>query len=71
MGRSLNTSLTTILVLVALLLFVGMTIRNFVFVLLIGVIAGTYSSLFIASQLLIVWEKKEWSRFWKWLPFVG
>ena len=66
--RSLNTSLTTIIVVLALLLFVGSTIQNFTVVLLIGVIAGTFSSLFIAPSLLVVWEKGEWGRFIKWLP---
>jgi preprotein translocase subunit SecF len=66
--RSLNTSLTTIIVVLALLLFVGATIQNFAVVLLIGVIAGTFSSLFIAPSLLVVWEKGEWKRFTRWLP---
>ena len=66
--RSLNTSLTTIIVVLALLLFVGSTIQNFTVVLLIGVIAGTFSSLFIAPSLLVVWEKGEWRRFFQWLP---
>ncbi len=66
--RSFNTSLTTIIVVLALLLFVGSTIQNFTVVLLIGVIAGTFSSLFIAPSLLVVWEKGEWQRFIKWLP---
>ncbi len=66
--RSLNTSLTTIIVVLALLLFVGATIQNFAVVLLIGVIAGTFSSLFIAPSLLVVWEKGEWRRFTRWLP---
>jgi|TARA_B100001971_G_C18196328_1_gene541692 preprotein translocase subunit SecF len=66
--RSLNTSLTTIIVVLALLLFVGATIQNFTVVLLIGVIAGTFSSLFIAPSLLVVWEKGEWRRFIKRRP---
>lgn len=66
--RSLNTSLTTIIVVLALLLFVGATIQNFAMVLLIGIIAGTFSSLFIAPSLLVVWEKREWKRFIRWLP---
>lgn len=68
LSRSLNTSLTTLFVVLALLLFVGASIQNFAVVLLIGVIAGTYSSLCIASPLLIVWEKGEWGRFIQWLP---
>ena len=55
-GRSLNTSLTLLITLSALLLFGGSTIREFLLVLLIGVIAGTYSSIAIASQTLISWE---------------
>ncbi|MFC1875440.1 protein translocase subunit SecF [Chloroflexota bacterium] len=66
--RSLNTSLTTIIVVLALLLFVGSTIQNFSAVLLIGIIAGTFSSLFIAPSLLVVWERGEWRRFIRWLP---
>jgi preprotein translocase subunit SecF len=54
--RSLNTSLTVILVLLALLFFGGETIRWFVVALLIGIIAGTYSSIFTASPLLVVWH---------------
>ncbi len=68
--RSINTSLTTIIVVLALLLFVGSTIQNFSAVLLIGIIAGTFSSLFIAPSLLVVWEKREWRRFIQWLPLV-
>jgi preprotein translocase subunit SecF len=62
LSRSLNTSLTTIFVVLALLLFVGSSIQNFAIVLLIGIIAGTYSSLFVAPNLLIVWERGEWGR---------
>jgi len=63
LGRSLNTSLTTLAVVIALVLFVGVSIQNFAVVLLIGVIAGTYSSLFVAPQLLVVWEKGRGSGF--------
>jgi len=68
LGRSLNTSLTTLFVVLALLFFVGATIQNFAVVLLIGIIAGTFSSMCIAPSLLVVWEKGEWGRFLKW-PF--
>ena len=68
--RSINTSLTTIIVVLALLLFVGSTIQNFSVVLLIGIIAGTFSSLFIAPSLLVVWENGEWRRFIRWLPLL-
>jgi preprotein translocase subunit SecF len=65
MSRSLNTSLTTLLVVLALLLFVGATIQNFAVVLLIGIIAGTFSSICIAPNLLIVWRRGEWGRIFK------
>ncbi len=55
-GRSLNTSITLLVTLLALFLFGGTTIREFLLVLLIGVVAGTYSSIAIASQVLISWE---------------
>lgn len=58
--RSLNTSFTVILVLFTLLLFGGESIRWFVVALLVGIVSGTYSSIFNASPLLVVWE--EWSR---------
>ena len=63
LSRSFNTSLTTLLVVLALLLFVGATIQNFAVVLLIGIVFGTFSSLYIAPPLLVVWEKGEWGRF--------
>lgn len=53
--RSLNTSLTVILVLLAIYFFGGQSIHNFALVLLIGIAAGTYSSIFIASPVLISW----------------
>jgi preprotein translocase subunit SecF len=56
LDRSLNTSLTVILVLIALLIFGGESIRWFVVALLIGVTSGTYSSIFNASPLLVVWQ---------------
>jgi preprotein translocase subunit SecF len=61
-SRSLNTSLTTLIVVLTLLLFVGASILNFAVVLLIGIIAGTYSSLFIAPLLLTTWERKRWGK---------
>lgn len=60
--RSLNTSLTTILVILALAFFVGAQIQNFVAVMLIGILAGTFSSLFVAPSILVIWEKGEWRR---------
>jgi preprotein translocase subunit SecF len=57
LARSLNTSLTVILVVLALFLLGGTTIHYFTLALLIGVITGTYSSIGNASQLLVVWQK--------------
>lgn len=58
--RSINTQLTSAFTLTALLLFGGSSIRNFVAILLIGLLSGTYSSIFNAAQLLVVWENREW-----------
>lgn len=55
-ARSLNTSLTVLFVLLALLLFGGSPIKSFILALLIGVISGTYSSIFNAAPLLVVWQ---------------
>ena len=65
LGRSLNTVITTLFVILALLLLGGATIHNFALVLLIGVISGTYSSIFIASQLLVVWESGAFGRLFR------
>jgi len=65
LGRCLNTSLTTLLVIVALILFIGASIQNFAMVMLIGVISGTFTSSFVAPSLLVVWERKEWGRLLK------
>ena len=61
--RSINTSVTVVLTLLALYLYGGESTREFVLVLLIGVISGTYSSIFNASQLLVAWENGEIQRF--------
>ena len=58
-GRSLNTSFTTFLVLLAMLLIGGASIRGLLLVVAIGVVVGTYSSIFIASQFLVIWERGE------------
>jgi len=68
LGRSVNTSLTTLIVILSLLFFVGVSIQNLVAVLVIGIIAGTFSSVCIAPALLVVWDKGEWGRFVRWLP---
>lgn len=60
MHRSLNTSFTAMLVLLALLLFGGESTRWFVFALLIGIASGTYSSIFNAAPLLVLWD--EWDK---------
>jgi preprotein translocase subunit SecF len=62
LGRSMNTSVTLLITVLALLLLGGETIRNFLLVLLIGLISGTYSSIAIASQILVSWEVGEISR---------
>lgn len=61
MARSLNTSLTVIFTLSALTLFGGNTIRPFTLALLVGIISGTYSSIFNASMILVMWDKGELS----------
>lgn len=62
--RSLNTSMTVVFTLLALYLFGGSSTQEFVLALLIGVISGTYSSIFNASQLLVAWENGEIQHFW-------
>lgn len=59
LARSLNTSLTVLFTLSALTLFGGASIQVFTFALLIGIFSGTYSSIFNASMLLVIWEKGE------------
>ena len=63
MARSLNTSLTTLFVLVAMLLIGGPSIRELLLVLAVGAVVGTYSSIFIASQFLVMWDRGEIRRF--------
>jgi preprotein translocase subunit SecF len=58
LARSINTSFTTLLVLLAIYFFGGETTQPFVLTLIIGVIAGAYSSIFIASPLLVMWQTK-------------
>ncbi len=58
-GRSITTSLTVVITLLALLLFAGEAIGTFVLALLLGIISGTYSSIFNASPLLVVWHNRE------------
>lgn len=56
--RSVNTSLTTLFVLLAIFMFGGASLKDFIIALMLGVIFGTYSSIFVASPLLVEWEKK-------------
>ena len=67
MGRSINTSFTTIVVLLALFLLGPTTIRDFLFVMIIGVVSGTYSSVFTATQIIVSWETRSFGT----LPFIG
>ena len=59
--RTINTQLMTVeFLLLALAMFGGITLREFASILLIGLLSGTYSSIFIAAPILVVWENKEW-----------
>ena len=60
--RTVSTSLTPLCVILALLLFGGATIHYFILVLFVGLLVGTYSSVFIAGPLLVTWEKREWGQ---------
>ena len=57
LSRTVITSITTLIVLLALFVFGGTTIRSFAFALIVGVIAGTYSSMFVASALVVDWHR--------------
>jgi preprotein translocase subunit SecF len=65
LARSLNTSITLLFTVVSLLLLGGQTINEILLVMLIGVVAGTYSSIFVASQILVSWEDGDFSRLWR------
>ena len=67
LARCLNTSLTTLFVILALFLFGGATIHYFVLVLLLGVVIGAYDSICVAGPLLVVWERGEWSSLLPWV----
>jgi preprotein translocase subunit SecF len=68
LDRSINTQLTVMFTLLALALFGGTSIRHFVVILLVGVFSGTYSSIFNASPVLVVWENKEWRNWFRRKP---
>lgn len=63
--RSINTSFVTVLTIIAMFLIGGVTIQNFLLVLLVGVIAGTYSSIFVAAQVLVAWDNHDIGRFFR------
>jgi preprotein translocase subunit SecF len=65
LDRSLNTQLTVMFTLTALVLFGGESIRHFVTILLVGIFSGTYSSIFNAAPLLVVWENQEWKNWFR------
>ena len=64
-GRSINTSFTTFTVLLAMLLIGGASIRELLLVVAIGVLVGTYSSIFIASQFIVIWDRGEIGRLFR------
>jgi len=59
LARSVITSLTVVLTLLALYLFGGFSMRNFALALLVGIVSGTYSSIFNASQIVSLWQELE------------
>lgn len=65
LDRSINTQLTVMFTLFAMVLFGGDSIRHFVIILLIGVFSGTYSSIFNAAPILVVWENQEWKTWFR------
>ncbi len=65
LDRSINTQLTVMLTLFSLVLFGGESTRHFVLILLIGIFSGTYSSIFNAAPILVVWENREWETWFK------
>jgi preprotein translocase subunit SecF len=65
LDRSINTQLTVMFTLLALLMFGGVTTHHFVTILLVGVFSGTYSSIFNASPILVVWENQEWKTWFR------
>ena len=64
-GRSLNTSLTLLFTLLAIFLFGGSTLKPFALVLIIGVVAGSYSSIAVATQVLVAWEYGDLGRLYR------
>ncbi len=66
--RNLNISIAVLFTILALLFFVGASIRSLMVLMLLSVSAGTFSSVFLAPSLLVVWEKGEWGRLFKRRP---
>jgi preprotein translocase subunit SecF len=65
LDRSITTQLTVMFTLFALVLFGGASIQHFVIILLVGIFSGTYSSIFNAAPILVVWEYREWNNWFK------
>jgi len=65
LDRSINTQLTVMITLLSLVLLGGTTTQHFVIILLVGIFSGTYSSIFNAASILVVWENKEWQTWFK------
>jgi preprotein translocase subunit SecF len=65
LDRSIATQLTVMFTLFALALFGGDSIRHFVIILLVGIFSGTYSSIFNAAPILVVWENREWRNWFR------
>lgn len=64
--RSINTQLMTVeFLLLSLALFGGITLQEFAVILLVGLFSGTYSSIFIAAPILVLWENREWKNWFK------
>jgi preprotein translocase subunit SecF len=65
MDRSINTTLTVLLTLLALAIFGGVTTQHFIIILLVGMASGAYSSIFNAAAILVVWENREWKNWFR------
>ena len=67
--RSINTQLMTVeFMLLAIVLFGGVTLREFALILLVGLLSGTYSSIFIAAPTLVIWDTQEWKSWFRRQP---
>jgi preprotein translocase subunit SecF len=64
-SRSISTQLAVMLTTAALALFGGITIRHFAVIMLVGIFSGTYSSVFNAAPILVVWENREWKTWFR------